>query len=524
MKRALAITFLFIGLNVVIFWITSLELGEAEVVEEDPLSGPAADPEELLEEPTPPTITDEEPTRTSRPLLLTSQTETRERLVEEIQQGAAKAIASMVRVMIFWQRSDGSWQQDSVNAVCVDGDGLYATSWARVSRGEVFRIQHQDGSFSEAAIYSFDPSKGIALLKSANPGRSKPAVFANGLSVPFGTALQFIWLDTSNQPQALRGHLSGVRYDSLSSFPDVISGYLQPDIRVNVRQEGGMLIDMEGRMAGLLIDAPDPAASESTAILSVEDILHVCRHLKQLGYVVRSEFGIFTQKLNPDLARGLGWEGVNSGVLVTRVERGLPADRAGIQVGDLIVELNGRKVMGAGFFQSVLSRWPEQKPLVLGVRRGEEISQMELTGVTLPELGPYENSETGEETLEPLSIDGPALVGKRRKVMVAGSQDEFLVVEQIDPRRLLFSPPLESGDIVIRVADVEVTAPQPADSELGPEQESASPPVSEEELLTAENLELRILAAERTVMLCYRNGRYFWTSGWPVSSSVVLGY
>ncbi|MEM1158800.1 MAG: PDZ domain-containing protein [Verrucomicrobiota bacterium] len=508
MKRSLAITLLFIGLIVLIFWITSLELGESDEAASDLLSQPIAKPEQLLEEPTSATQAAEEPARPVRPLLLTSQNETRERLVEEVQQSAARAIASLVRVMIYWKTAEGVWQQDMVNAVCVDGDGLYATSWARVARGEVFRIQHQDGSFSECRLDSFDPTTGVALLQSSDPIQSKPAVFASGLSVPFGTALQFIWLDQNNQPQAARGHLSGVGYHSLAGFPEVISGYLLPDISVNEHQEGGMLIDLQGRMAGMLIHAPDRAAAESTAMLSVEDILHVCRHLKQLGYAARSDFGILAQKLTPDLAAGFGWNAVSRGVLVTRLQPGLPGDLAGIREGDLIVELNGRKVTGAGFFQSVLSRWPENKPLVLSVRRGDETRQLELTGVVQPEVAAAEQDAGVPEAVPAVRNADPAtaLTGSVRAVMVAGQRGNYFVVEGVDPRQLLFSPPLQAGDIVVRLAA--------AASE--PERAGEVPALSETELRA------QILNAERTVLLCYRNGRYFWTSVRPLADGVLV--
>lgn len=508
MKRSLAITFLFVGLIVLIFWVTSLEPGGSDEVESDLLAQPIAEPEELLEEPASPAQAVEEPVRPVRPLLLTSQSEARERVVEEVQQGAAKAIASLVRVRIYWQGPDGGWQQDSVNAICVDGDGLYATPWPRIAQGEVFRIQHQDGSFSECELDSFDASTGIALLRSSDLLKSKPAVFASGLSVPFGTALQFIWLDRNNQPQAARGHLSGVGYDSLTGFPEVISGYLLPDIRVNRLQEGGMLIDLEGRMAGMLIHVPEESAQESTAMLSVEDILHVCRHLKQLGYAARSDFGISAQKLTPDLAAGFGWSGVSSGVLVTQIRPNLPADLAGIQEGDLVVELNGRKVMGAGFFQSVLSRWPENKPLVLSVRRGEETQQLELTGIVRPEVAAMDGLEMLESEAATPALEADPyepLTGEVRSVMVGGERGDYFVVNQIDPRQLLFSPPLQAGDIVVRLAAAE----QEVDAESN-------------EVLALEEAELKtkILNVERTVLLCYRNGRFFWTSVRPLARTL----
>lgn len=510
MKRSIAILFCFLGLNALVFWITSWDVGhQADGEVEGPLSAPLAEPEELLEETStstmvPVEVSEEAPRSPSaRPLLLGSQSETRERLIEEVQQGAARAIASMVRIRIYWQESPGRWQHDLVNAVCVDGDGLYATSWARISRGEVFRIQYQDGSLVACELDSFDASKGIALLKSAEPQKSKPAVFASGLSVPFGSALQLLWLDEQNQPQAVRGHLSGVKYDAMPGFPEVISGYLQPDIALRPYQEGGMLVDLEGRMAGLLLDAGNSASS---LVLSAEDIRHVCRHLKQLGYVSRSDFGVFTQKLNPDLAQAFGWGGEAQGVVVTRVIPGQPAAQADIQSGDLILELNGRKVIGSGFFQSVLSRWPEGKPVMLKVQQADVIREVELTGVRMPQMQPAaEKSENVETAAEP-KIDTPAISGKVEKVLITGERQSHFVIQSVDPRQLIFSPPLQSGDVLIRLAEQAAASKPETGTEAATVADEAQPDPEVQPLVE------RLQHVSHAVVLCYRNGNYFWSS------------
>ncbi len=458
-----------------------------------------SDQENVLEEEQPASaIIPEETQRPARSLLLTTPNEQSERAVDEIQLAASKAIPSLVTVQILWKDSVGLWQQEQVNAVCMDGDGLYATSWVKISRGEVFRIQHQDGSLSECVLDSFDPATGVALLKSSDPEMSKPAIFANGLSEPFGSPLLFIWLDELNSPQAIRGYLSGVTYDTLPGFTQVVSGYLQPDLRVSSQQEGGLLIDLQGRLIGLLLGASDE--SSFTPMLSAEDLIHACRQLKQLGYVSRSDFGLHTQRLTPAIRTGFGWPEDLTGILVTRVREQTPAAQAGIEAGDLIVELNGRKVSAPGFFQSVISRWPENKILTLGIQRGEVTQQIELIGVSVPEVDPsILEAEAVESTAkagsEPAAAS-PALKADLTETMLFGEKMKRLVVEQVDPSRLIFSPDVVRGDVIVNIIEEK-----PESSE---ETETPS--------LTTEILLERIGNSEQLVLQCYRNGEVFWSS------------
>lgn len=498
-----------------------MDLGREEIHEgtlSDPLSEPLSKMEAILEEEPASALIPEELVRNTRSLLLTPQEETTEKLVAETQNAAAKAIPSLVRVKVLWRDESDAWQYEMVNAVCMDGDGLYATSWSRVSKGEVFRIQYQDGSLSECMLDSFDPTKGVALLRSAEPKKSKPAAFANGLSIPFGRPLLFIWLDSKNSPQAVRGHLSGVKYEALPGFSEIISGYLQPDLSLHSHQVGGMLVDGEGGLAGMLIEA-EPG-SGYTSVLSVEDIVHVCRYLKQLGFVSRSDFGIYTQKLTPDLAVGFGLDAAASGVLVTHVREGLPADLAGIQVGDLIVELNDRKVMASGFFQSVLSRWPENKAIRLGVQRSGEVRQLELTGITMPKMPPRTQDEAAEIDLEPVAEQTLAITGEMEEVVLSGQKGKHLVVKSIDPRQIIFSPTVRAGDVII---DFASKAQNAGKTNIGASIIDTKDVKMESEPLTAGLLVERILNADtnrdnnRVVVLCYRNGQYFWASVRPAS-------
>jgi len=79
--------------------------------------------------------------------------------------------------------------------------------------------------------------------------------------------------------------------------------------------------------------------------------------------------GMSIQNLTPDLASQLGYEG-EQGVLVAGIEPGSPADRAGIRHGDLIMEVNRKKVTSASELHSLVEKTKADEPIALLVRRG----------------------------------------------------------------------------------------------------------------------------------------------------------
>ncbi len=84
---------------------------------------------------------------------------------------------------------------------------------------------------------------------------------------------------------------------------------------------------------------------------------------------VAKDFGMTLDTLTPDLAKRFGYEG-EMGVVVTNVEPGSPAERAGVQTGDLIKEVNRERIHNLQEYRAIVSRGPTDKGILLLVKRG----------------------------------------------------------------------------------------------------------------------------------------------------------
>lgn len=479
MKRSIAITILFVGLNALILWITSHDQGIEPLI-------PATDTKTGVER-APTLLAPDETLRGGRSLLFGSMKELVSRLGEEYQAAAAKSIPSLVRVHILWRDGDNLWNEETVGGVCVDQAGFYAAPWPFVSRGELLRIEFPGGSRVAATLDSIDPATEIALLRTGRPDLARPIPFGSSLNASFGSPLMLLWLDSEATPRSIQGFLNGVSYQRHPAFPSAVKGLLQTDMPVTRAEAGGCLIDLEGNLTGLLV-YPVGDKRDFHPMLSADQIQFVSRQLQENGLVVRSTIGITTQALSSDLRAAIGLPAELNGALVGRVDADSPAEIVGIRVGDVITSFNERRINSAGFFESVVSRWPQNKPIPLTVwRKGEILSLAPLAVAEATEspsiLQPDEPAETpasvesSEQPSESVAaaetpgvdsvvVDEPPILDPLIRAFEwetppATTRSSFapspaLRVRSIDPRRILITPEVLPGDELLQVGDYPI--------------------------------------------------------------------
>ena len=162
-----------------------------------------------------------------------------------------------------------------------------------------------------------------------------------------------------------------------------IEGYedfIQTDASINPGNSGGALVNLKGELIGINTAIIGPSGGNVGIGFAVPTSMakSVMMQLASSGSVSRGRIGVQIQNMSPELAKNLGIDQA-SGALVGGVEKGTPAESAGIKAGDVITAVNGAAVQGASELRNRVGMTPVGTPLELTVMRGTETKHVKVT-------------------------------------------------------------------------------------------------------------------------------------------------
>ncbi|MBY0511931.1 MAG: DegQ family serine endoprotease [Rhodospirillaceae bacterium] len=162
-----------------------------------------------------------------------------------------------------------------------------------------------------------------------------------------------------------------------------IEGYedfIQTDASINPGNSGGALVNLKGELIGINTAIIGPSGGNVGIGFAVPTSMakSVMAQLASTGSVSRGRIGVQIQNMSPELAKNLGID-QSSGALVGGVEKGTPADAAGIKAGDVITAINGVPVQGASDLRVRVGMTPVGTALELTVIRGSDTKTVKVT-------------------------------------------------------------------------------------------------------------------------------------------------
>jgi S1-C subfamily serine protease len=224
----------------------------------------------------------------------------------------------------------------------------------RVTRGELLSVDRR----TDIAVVKVDPGPGVLPIRQANgqPLRVGERVYAFGS--PFG-----IKFSMSEGIVSGLGRSDGANMLGLSPG---YTNYIQTDAAINPGNSGGPLVDTNGRLVGMNTAIANSAeqgfepgvSGQSAGIgfaVPLETIERVTEQLVDDKIILRGYLGV-SFNVRRDARLVLEDRGqIGDGVLIDRVPRGEPADRAGIEPGDVITAINGRPTPTPDILRAIIS-------------------------------------------------------------------------------------------------------------------------------------------------------------------------
>jgi len=232
--------------------------------------------------------------------------------------------------------------------------------------------------------------------------------------------------------------------------------FIQTDVAVNPGNSGGPLINMRGEVVGINSQILSRSGGFMGISLSIpiDDAMKVADQLRSGGKVVRGRIGVSIAPVSKDVAESIGL-GKAQGALVQAVEPGTPADKAGVEAGDIITKFNGQTIDKAPDLpRLVAATKPGTKSTLQVFRRG---AYKELT-VTVGEMdAPKQKAENGkDDAAQPMASAALGLsvtdlsAAQKRELRQTGG---VLVNEAQGPAA---RAGLRPGDIILAVANVQI--------------------------------------------------------------------
>ncbi len=229
------------------------------------------------------------------------------------------------------------------SGVIVDANkGLVLTNNHVIANADQITVTLRDGRSFEAELVGTDPETDVALLRipaeelTAVPLADSDKVRVGDFVVAIGNPFGLGQTVTSGIVSALGR--SGTGIESYENF-------IQTDASINPGNSGGALVNLRGELIGIntAIFSKSGGNIGIGFAIPVNMAKAVMAQLLEYGEVNRGKVGVLTQDLTPELARAFGLKR-HQGVVIVEVEPGSPAEEAGLQPGDIVVAVNGRKV------------------------------------------------------------------------------------------------------------------------------------------------------------------------------------
>lgn len=334
-------------------------------------------------------------------------------------------------------RSRERVSQSLGSGVIVDAKEGYVLTNHHVIRGaDDISITLHDGRSFEAEVIGTDPDTDLAMVRI--PAEDLQALeFADSKSLRVGDFVVAVGNPFGLGQTVTSGIVSALGRSAFRGLE--FQNFIQTDASINPGNSGGALINLRGDLVGINSAIFTPSGGNVGIGFAIPSAMahYVMGQLAEFGEVRRGTMGLFVQDLTPDLAGAFGLE-QGSGALVTEVDIDSPADKEGLQAGDVITAVGGNPVKNAQDFHNLEGQFPVDDKVRLDFIRDGKTQNARLKVVELDKLAAGELDHRLEGAIfEDIPI-------KQRSSQVRGV---ILVELQSDSR--LARRGMRPGDIVV---------------------------------------------------------------------------
>ncbi len=326
----------------------------------------------------------------------------RERAILSYSSGAARAIPAVVNILTsktararqdhplfgdplfrrFFgdQPGDGQQMNSLGSGVIASPDGYVLTNDHVIDSADAIEVLLADGTRANAKVVGADPETDLAVLRIDM--KDLPAIeFGNVDTAKIGDVVLAIGNPFGVGQTVTMGIISALGRTQLGI--NTFENFIQTDAAINPGNSGGALVDTDGRLIGIntAIYSRTGGSLGIGFAIPASTVRQVLDQIIATGSVTRGYIGVEPQDLTPELAEAFRLPR-NEGAIIAGVVRGGPADRAGVKVGDILVDVDGKPIANTAMMLNVIAQLApgvtaqfnflrDAKPLGVAIRVGK---------------------------------------------------------------------------------------------------------------------------------------------------------
>ena len=338
----------------------------------------------------------------------------------------------------------------------VDEGGLVVTNYHVIKGADEIEVILDNGETLPAVVRGVDRRTDLALLEVETESPLPFVRFGDSDHARVGD-----WVIAIGNPFGLGGTTtSGIvsaRGRDINNGPYV--DYIQIDASINRGNSGGPLFNDAGEVIGVntAIFSPNGGSVGIGFAIPAAVAQSVIDQLRDDGKVARAWLGIEIQSVTPKIAESLSMNEA-TGALVSRITPDSPAAGSNLKTGDVIIGFNGNDVDTIRALPRMVAKAPVGERAALKVLRDGKELTLDAVLAPIPETRQARTMMTPTPKKDRLGLRLSALDEETRSAL--GHQGEGVLVEEVLPSSPAAREGLKAGDIIIKVGNTTVTAPE----------------------------------------------------------------
>ena len=339
----------------------------------------------------------------------------------------------------------------------IDPQGFIVTNNHVVDGADRITVTFADGRELDAALIGTDPKTDLALLK-VEPAAPLPHVtwgdtdttavgdWVVAMGAPFGLGHSV----TAGIVSAKDRNIGAGPYDS----------FLQIDAPINRGNSGGPAFNLAGEVIGVNSSIFSPSGGNVGIGFAIpaEIAEHIVAELRDHGSVRRGFLGVNIQQVTPDIAASLNMD-EPKGAIVTNLVADGPADRAGIEIGDIIIEVDGMAVAAVRDLPRMVAALPAGAPAALTLIRDGQTMTVRVTIANQSDAPRRVAAAAPEANDAVLGMRLATLDQAERRAFGLADDVAGVVIDDIAPDSIAAEKGLRRGDVIVSVGAADVASP-----------------------------------------------------------------